>query len=84
MKSLVMVAAAALCCAAFAEGPEGVAPREGGLRGGPRMGGGMPMMDPIVRIATNPQMSEKLGLSDEQKEKLKELKGSGRNGEMQK
>ena len=84
MKSLVMVAAAAFCCAAFAEGPEGVGPREGGRHGGPRMGGGMPMMDPIVRIATNPQMSEKLGLSDEQKEKLKELKGSGRNGEMQK
>ena len=84
MKSLVMMAAAALCCAAFAEGPEGVGPREGGRRGGPRMGGGMPMMDPIVRIATNPQMAEKLGLSDEQKAKLKELKGSGRNSETQK
>ena len=45
----------------------------------------MPMMDPIVRIATNPQMSEKLGLSDEQKAKLKELRGNGRtNGEAQK
>ena len=84
MKRLVMVAAAALCCAALAEGPEGVGPREGGRRGGPRMGGGMPKMDPIVRIATNPQMSEKLGLSDEQKAKLKELKGSGRNSEIQK
>ena len=43
------------------------------------------MADPIVRIATNPQMSEKLGLSDEQKAKLKELRGRGRaNGELQK
>ena len=83
MKSLVMVAAAALCCAALAEGHEGVGPREGGRRGGPR--GGVPMADPIVRIATNPQMSEKLGLSDEQKAKLKELRGRGRaNGELQK
>ena len=42
------------------------------------------MMDPIVRIATNPQMSEKLGISDEQKTKLKELKSGGRNSETQK
>ena len=84
MKSLVIVAAAALCCTAFAEGPEGSGPREGVRHGGPR-GGGMPMMmDPIVRIATNPQMSEKLGLSDEQKAKLKELKTNSRNSETQK
>lgn len=85
MKSLVMMAAAALCCAALAEGqgPQGPGPREGGRRGGPR-GGGVPMMDPIVRIATNPQMSEKLGISDEQKAKLKELKSGGRNSETQK
>ena len=81
MKSLIIVAVAALSCVAFAEGaPEGGARPEGGHRGfGPREGGGMgPMMggmDPIVRMVSNPAVAEKLGLSDEQKAKLKDLKG---------
>lgn len=80
MKSLIIVAVAALSCVAFAEGaPEGGARPEGGHRGfGPREGGGMgPMMvsDPIVRMVSNPAMADKIGLSDEQKAKLKELKG---------
>lgn len=79
MKSLVMVAAAALCCAALAEGDE-CAKREGGRRGGFQKGD-MPMMDPVVRIATNPKMAEKLGLTDEQKAKLKEIKSCGKNDE---
>jgi Spy/CpxP family protein refolding chaperone len=79
MKMLMMVAVAALSCVAFAEGPEGGARPEGGRRGfGPRDGGMGPMMggmDPIVRLVSNPAVAEKLGLSDEQKAKLKELKG---------
>ena len=79
MKSLIIVAVAALSCVAFAEGaPEGGARPEGGHRGfGPREGGGMgPMMvsDPIVRMVSNPAMADKIGLSDEQKAKLNELK----------
>ena len=80
MTSLIMVAVAALSCVAFADGgPEGGARPEGGRRGfGPREGGMGPMMggmDPIVRMVSNPEVADKIGLSDEQKAKLKELKG---------
>ena len=48
---------------------------------GPMMGG----MDPIVRMVSNPAVAEKLGLSDEQKAKLKELTGDNQsNREAQK
>ena len=88
MKSLIVVVVAALSCVAFADGgPEGGARPEGGRRG-PREGGMGPMMggmDPIVRMVSNPAVAEKLGLSDEQKAKLKELKGDGEaNREAQK
>ena len=87
MKSLIMVAVAALSCVAFADGaPEGGARPEGGRRGH-REGGMGAMMggDPIVRMVSNPAVAEKLGLSDEQKAKLKELKGNGEaNRESQK
>ena len=74
MKSLMMTVVAALACAAFAQAPEGGAPREGGRRGGmgPGMMGG-PMMDPIVRAVSNPKAAEKLGLTEEQQAKLKEV-----------
>lgn len=74
MKSLMMTVVAALACAAFAQAPEGGAPREGGRRAGmgPRMMGG-PMMDPIVRAVSNPKAAEKLGLTEEQQAKLKEV-----------
>ena len=78
MKSLIVVAVAALSCVAFAEGPEGVQRPEGPHRGfGPRDGFG-PMMggDPIVRMVSNPAVAEKIGLSDEQKAKLKDLKSA--------
>lgn len=74
MKSLMTIAAAALCCAAFAEGPEGGAMREGARRGGfgrGMMGGGM--SDPIVRMVSNPRVAEKLSLGEDQKAKLKEI-----------
>ena len=78
MKSLIVVAVAALSCVAFAEGPEGGQRPEGPHRGfGPRDGFG-PMMggDPIVRMVSNPAVAEKIGLSDEQKAKLKDLKSA--------
>ncbi len=66
MKNLMMIAVAALCTAAFAEGP-----RQGGMpRAGMQPGG---MSDPLVNMVMNPRAAEKLGLSDEQKAKLKEV-----------
>ena len=79
MKSLIVVVVAALSSVAFADGPEGGQRPEGPRRGfGPSDGFG-PMMggDPIVRMVSNPAVAEKIGLSDEQKAKLKELKGDG-------
>ena len=81
MKKLMVVVAAALCCAAFAQGPEG-----GPRRGFAPHGGGMmmnPMMDPIVRMVNNPKFAEKIGLTDEQKAKLKELNKAPARGEEQ-
>ena len=79
MKSLMMVAAAALACVAFADAPEGGARPEGGRRGmmGPRDAGVMAMGDPVVRMVTNPKVAESLGLSDEQKAKLKAATDGG-------
>ncbi len=92
MKSLMMIAVAALCTVAFAKGPEKVdapkgdasveksvrekGPRHGGMRNGQMPRGGMPgMADPLLRAVNNPRIAEKLGLSDDQKAKLKELSG---------
>ncbi|MBP5285476.1 MAG: Spy/CpxP family protein refolding chaperone [Kiritimatiellae bacterium] len=79
MKLATMLVSAIAACACFAQGP---APREGGGRGFMRNGGGM-MGDPIVRLAMNPRVAEKLGLTDEQKEKMKALR-DGRKGGMEK
>ena len=84
MKKLMMIAVAALCCVVLADGPERGERRAGGPRGGGM--GGMRHhemgMDPIVFAITRPQVVEKLGLTDEQKEKLKavtdRVKGGGR------
>lgn len=86
MKKLMVVVAAALCCAAFAQGPEGGRPEGGPRRGFAPHGGGMmmnPMMDPIVRMVNNPKFAEKIGLTDEQKAKLKELNKAPARGEEQ-
>ena len=87
MKSLVMTVVAAACCMALAQGPEGApeggrpnGPQMGERRGpGPRHGGMMPggmggmnmMVDPLLRAVTNPRIAESLGLTDEQKTKIK-------------
>ena len=72
MKKLMMIAVAALCCVALADGPERGERRPGGHFGG--MGGMRHHevgMDPIVFAVSRPKIVEKLGLSDEQKTKLK-------------
>ena len=98
MKSLVMTVAAAACCMALAQGPEGApegsrskgpqigerpgrAPRHGGMTPG---GNGM-VGDPLLRAVMNQKIAESLGLTDEQKAKIKALSaGKKDNREMQK
>ena len=80
MKKLMMIAVAALCCVVLADPPE----RERHA-GGPRGGmGGMRHhemgMDPIVFAVSRPQVVEKLGLTDEQKEKLKAVTDRAKDG----
>lgn len=67
MKKLMFVAAIALSMSAFAQEPMPPMDREPmAVRGGAPT-------DPIVHIVMNPRVAEKIGLSDEQKAKLKEL-----------
>ena len=71
MKKLMMMAVAVLCCAAMAQESERRGPRPEGPHGGMRhheIG-----MEPIVFAIGRPQFAEKLGLSDEQKAKLKDV-----------
>ena len=81
MKKLMMIAVAALCCVALADGPERGGRRPGGHFGGmggmrhPEMG-----MDPIVFAVSRPKIVEKLGLSDDQKEKLKAVTDRAKEG----
>jgi Spy/CpxP family protein refolding chaperone len=100
MKKLIMTAVAAMCCVALAQGPEGEGAGKEGRPEGPRMGerrgpgmrqGGMTpammpgMGDPLLRAVSNPKVAENLGLSEEQKAKIKELSASGKsNREAQK
>lgn len=74
MKSLMMTVAAALCCVAMADDNAADALRDGARRGMPHAG------DPILRAVSNPATAKKLGLSDEQKAKLKEITGAARSG----
>lgn len=93
MKSLVMTVVAAACCMVLAQGPEGApggdspkGPQIGERPGlGPRHGGMGGMGDPLLRAVTNPRIAESLGLTDEQKAKIKELSaGKKDNRETQK
>ena len=81
MKKLMMIAVAALCCVVLADGPERGERRPGGPRGG--MGGMRHHemgMDPIVLAVSRPKIVEKLGLSDDQKEKLKAVTDRAKEG----
>ena len=91
MNKLMMVAVAALVSAAcFADESAPEAKRPERRMGRPPMGerammGGAGMMgDPIMWAVMNPKAAEMIGLSDDQKAKLKELQGSrGGNRELQ-
>ena len=82
MKTIVAGALALFCCATFAQeherggrsfgGPRrGMHMREGGMHMGE--GGMMSAGSPLLRYLSNPDAAEKLGLSEEQKTKLKAL-----------
>ena len=79
MKELMMMVAVALVGAAFAQ-----APRESGPR--PRHGGPHPGMAPLERMDANPKMAEKLGITQEQREKIDAAAKAGReqSAELQK
>jgi len=91
MKTLVLTFAAVLATVAFAEeqSADGAKPERRHMRAmgprGDRMPMGPMMMDPILRMVSNPQTAAKLGLTDEQVAKLKELsKGREHDRETQK
>ena len=92
MKTLVLTFAAVLATVAFAQeqsSGDGAKPERRHMRAmgprGDRMPMGPMMMDPILRMVSNPQAAAKLGLTDEQVAKLKELsKGRENDRETQK
>jgi len=67
MKHAVMMMVVALSCAAFAQGP--AQPAAKGRPAGPVPGS----VEPIVRLVQNKGMATRLGVSEEQVEKLKAL-----------
>jgi len=80
MKSLMAVVAAAMAVVSFAQeakvAQDGARPERRSIRPAhPRaergMFGGGVMPDPVMRVLSNPQMLEKIGLTEEQKAKLK-------------
>ena len=83
MKKLMMIAVAALCCVALADGPERGAHRPGGPGPHGGMGGMRPHemgFDPIVFAVQRPRIAEKLGLSEEQKAKIKGVTDRAKGG----
>lgn len=81
MKTLLTLASVALATTTFAAGPNGGPGNPGGpgMRGphgafeGPR--------DPIVQMVTRPEFAEKIGLTDEQKAKIKEVAAGSRESQ---
>ena len=76
MKTLLTFATVAFAAASLVAGPkEGREPGQRGRRGG--MEGGS--SDPVVRLVCNPKVAEKIGLSDEQRGKIKEINKANRD-----
>ena len=75
MKTLLTFATVALAAASLVAGlTEGREPGQRGRRGG--MEGGS--SDPVVRLVCNPKVAEKIGLSEEQRGKIKEINKANR------
>lgn len=76
MKTLLTFATVAFAAASLVAGPkEGREPGQRGRRGG--MEGGS--SDPVVRLVCNPKVAEKIGLSEEQRGKIKEINKANRD-----
>ena len=76
MKTLLTFATVAFSAASLAAGPkEGREPGQRGRRGGIEGGSS----DPVVRLVCNPQVAEKIGLSEEQRGKIKEINKANRD-----
>ena len=76
MKTLLTFATVAFAAASLVAGPkEGREPGPRGRRGG--MEGGS--SDPVVRLVCNPKVAEKIGLSEEQRGKIKEINKANRD-----
>lgn len=76
MKTLLTFATVALAAASLAAGPkEGREPGQRGRRGGIEGGSS----DPVVRLVCNPKVAEKIGLSEEQRGKIKEINKANRD-----
>ncbi len=76
MKNLFTFATVVFAAASLVAGPKegrdsGQRGRRGGMEGGP--------VDPVVRLVGNPKVAEKLGLSEEQREKIKEINKANRD-----
>lgn len=89
MKKLMMsMAVAAFAAAAFAQEPTAPAAKGPARAAMPprfeRMPAGGPMGgDPLLRAVMNPKVAEAIGLTDEQKAKVKELRNGGGSRELQ-
>ena len=76
MKTLLTFATVAFAAASLVAGPkEGREPGQRGRRGGMEVGSS----DPVVRLVCNPKVAEKIGLSDEQRGKIKEINKANRD-----
>ena len=77
MKIAMTVLAAALALAGLADGEKAKAPRQ--------MMGPAGIVDPLVRATLNPKLAEKLGLTEDQRARLKAIDGEkGAAAELQK
>lgn len=77
MKTPLVLAIAAIAATTFAAGP-----KENGKK--PPFGGMPGLSDPIVQFVSNPKFAEKIGLSEEQKEKIKEIDKANKNTDLRK
>ena len=75
MKTLFTLATVVLAAASLVAGPkEGRDPGQRGRRGGVERDSA----DPVVRLVCNPKVAEKIGLSEEQRGKIREINKANR------
>ena len=90
MKTLLAIATALMAASVFSQDTSAAAGARAERKGrmmAPRGQAGFAarpfLSDPVIRAAMNPRIAEAIGLTDEQKEKLKALRGAVANKELQ-